>query len=287
MLARGLAGGMTHTVGILWSLAGPHPSLQMQQDLSSNMQQRGYLTHVADTKKDWNVVVQALQDYAGRRADCIVLEWNSAWREIADLEILKGFPAVVIVTQKAEELGFDEIVHDRCASFREVAEHFVKTGRKNPSIIMTATANREKFAAFIDTLIENELNTSASTLIEVKAQPSIHFEPQIVYDALEAYFPKGRPPFDALMCNSDEAAVAATAWLRSRGLAIPKDVALVGFNNKPITKFLDPPLASIERRDSEVVDQIMDLLFARFENQALEPQTRHVPMKFVCRKSAG
>jgi peptidyl-prolyl cis-trans isomerase A (cyclophilin A) len=43
--------------------------------------------------------------------------------------------------------------------------------------------------------------------------------------------------------------VGATAWLRTRGLHVPGDVAVIGSNDAHMAAFLDPPLASIDRRE--------------------------------------
>jgi LacI family transcriptional regulator len=286
VLARGLAGGRTHTIGVIWSLAGPHPSLEMTQHIAIGVQRTGYFAHVTDSRKDWSLVEEALGGYAERRADGIVLEWHAAWDNKVDLKKLKDFPAVVVVTQDPKDLPFDQVIHDRTSSFQAVAKHFLAIGRRHPALIMTPTANREKFDAYVSTLEEHGLREDDYTLVRIDETPTLRFDPQIVYKALDHQFPEGRPPFDGLMCNSDEAAIAATAWLRSRGLRVPEDVAVCGFNNKSFTPYVDPPLASVERHDIEVIEATLRLLSARLEDPKSPHQVERISMDFIPRRSS-
>lgn len=60
-----------------------------------------------------------------------------------------------------------------------------------------------------------------------------------------------RARFSALCCMSDMLAIGATTALRERGLRIPEDCAVTGFDNIYLAPLLDRPLSTIDRRIPE------------------------------------
>ncbi|TPM99881.1 LacI family transcriptional regulator [Mesorhizobium sp. B2-1-3A] len=60
-----------------------------------------------------------------------------------------------------------------------------------------------------------------------------------------------RTSFSAMCCMSDMLAMGATVALRERGLAVPDDCAVMGFDNIYIAPLLVRPLSTVERRISE------------------------------------
>ncbi len=51
----------------------------------------------------------------------------------------------------------------------------------------------------------------------------------------------------ALVCASDTMALGAIRAARARGLLVPRDVSVVGFDDSPLTAFTDPPLTTIRQ----------------------------------------
>ena len=73
-----------------------------------------------------------------------------------------------------------------------------------------------------------------------------------------------RTSFSAMCCMSDMLAMGATVALRERGLGVPEDCAVMGFDNIYIAPLLVRPLSTVERRISEAgqlaVDALIDFL---------------------------
>ena len=94
------------------------------------------------------------------------------------------------------------------------------------------------------------------------------------------------PETDAIFCGSDQIARGVADTLRAAGLAIPGDVALVGFDNwEPMALGAQPPLTSVDMCLEEVGRVAAELLLAAI---AGEPAcgTRTVPCRLVVRQSS-
>jgi LacI family transcriptional regulator len=52
-------------------------------------------------------------------------------------------------------------------------------------------------------------------------------------------------PFSAVACANDEMAVGAIDMVRARGMSIPGDMSVVGFDNSPLSRYLHPKLSTV------------------------------------------
>jgi LacI family transcriptional regulator len=284
LLAKGLAGGRTRTVGVLWSLGGPHPSEGMARNITLGAQRHDYVTHLADHLSDPAVARRLLGDFRRRGVEAVVLEDGTGWMA-PDLEApLREFAAVVVVSSRPATGNWDWIHRDRVGTYREMADHFARTGRRTPAIL-AHVSSQSKIDAFLGRCRWWGMRVTEESILDVPCFEGSSLTASY-RKTLDGRFP-GRFPFDALMCSSDEGAAVALTWLRSRGLGVPEDVAVCGFNNTPFAELLSPPLASGDRRDAEVAACIEEMIFDRLADPESPPRRRSIPMRFIWRESAG
>ncbi|MEE1784524.1 LacI family DNA-binding transcriptional regulator [Streptomyces sp. SP17BM10] len=95
-----------------------------------------------------------------------------------------------------------------------------------------------------------------------------------------------RPEIDAVFAASDLMAVGALAVLRARGLDVPGDVALVGVDDSPVARHLDPPLTSVRQPIEEMGRTMAGLLLRQIAGQDAEPSRLVLPTELVVRRSS-
>jgi LacI family transcriptional regulator len=98
----------------------------------------------------------------------------------------------------------------------------------------------------------------------------------------------GPTPPDALFCGNDMIARGAIDALRARGLAVPRDVAVVGFDNWEIMAAQTrPPLTSVDMNLKELGRQAGLIVRALAEGETVAPGVRKLPCQLVVRESCG
>jgi DNA-binding LacI/PurR family transcriptional regulator len=75
--------------------------------------------------------------------------------------------------------------------------------------------------------------------------------------------------------------------LRARGLRVPQDVAVVGFDDAPWTPWLDPPLTTVAQPAYELGRRAAELLLARLEEPGGPPRSVVLEARLVVRDSCG
>ncbi len=283
-LATALRSGQTKTIGILWSLGGPHIGAALVNRIVLRIQEHGYAAQVCDFA--WSSNLKAiLNDYAQRRIEGLVIEWLYPNLE-EYIAHLQKFSAVVLIPAVPLETDFDQIILDRCHAICEVADHFAKTKRRRPLYLSTEIQQGMKVRSFLNRLATHGYSDINQFYVPVSHKPTDQTQGEGYIRAISSIW-NDTNPYDAILCTTDEGSAAVMQWLQRKKYKIPDDVAIVGFNDNEQSRYLNPPLASVDRQDSRLIKLIDKMLFNRLADKNLPPQKEKIYMKFVCRESAG
>ncbi|MBN2441091.1 MAG: substrate-binding domain-containing protein [Spirochaetales bacterium] len=92
--------------------------------------------------------------------------------------------------------------------------------------------------------------------------------------------------FDALVCVSDETASGAYKELIDRGINIPRDIAVTGFDNHEFYKYLTPSLSTVRQPLGEIGKKAVELVFSLIQGKDV-PLRNYLPTEFIKRESCG
>ena len=93
--------------------------------------------------------------------------------------------------------------------------------------------------------------------------------------------------FTAVVASNDTSAAGAMNALNERGLRIPEDVAIVGFDNQPVSISQVPALSTIEYPFEEAGQLLVDLLLTYIQGGVKEHQKRLVATRLITRQTCG
>ncbi len=84
----------------------------------------------------------------------------------------------------------------------------------------------------------------------------------------------------AFLCANEESAIGALRALDEAGMAVPREVSVVSFNDTPKSSLVDPPLTSVSTHVEEMANTALRLLGERVVLPGKEP-VRTLPLKVV------
>ena len=90
----------------------------------------------------------------------------------------------------------------------------------------------------------------------------------------------------ALMCASDEIALGALAAAQERGLSVPGDLAVTGWDDIQVARYVSPPLTTVRQPLGLIGARAAELLFERIHTGAT-PAGEVLPTELVVRASCG
>ena len=91
----------------------------------------------------------------------------------------------------------------------------------------------------------------------------------------------------AIVCGSDIMALGAIRAVRARGLDVPRDVSVVGFDDSPMTAFTDPPLTTIRKPVEAMSTAAVDALVDEIRGSTAHRTEFLVQPELVLRGSTG
>ncbi len=287
--ARSLRGGKTHSIGILWSLSGPHDSIGLIRDISLKLMDNSYVSYVADSLGDSKIINSCLKDYIARNIDGLIIQMNSEIERdnLLTAEVqryLRQIGNVVIVndteTDLPDELQYDEIQRQRLPAIKEIIDYLVSQGRQR-IVMLAKVLNPWREQQFIDCLKTHKLDCKNGRLINPLANSA--FIPNEMLEQLKVDWNK----YDAILTSNDESAAKVINYLLQHDVKVPEDIAVIGFNDSLLGSYITPPIASVNRRSPEVATAAVDILMKRLKSKNIALQQMKIPMRFVKRESAG
>lgn len=194
------------------------------------------------------------------------------------LHQVRGLPAV---TLGGTGRGAPDVGCDNATSAREVAQHLVSSGRRRLLLLTGPRGNPdsdEREHAFVAAV--HELGLPADALTSVPAGFSRETAYRRTSTLLDRLAEHGSAPPDAVFAANDEMAVGALDALRVRGLRVPGDVAVVGFDDTAAAANAHPPLSScvqpLAEQGRAAAHVLLDLLAGRPVPQRTKSRSRLV-----------
>ena len=102
--------------------------------------------------------------------------------------------------------------------------------------------------------------------------------------ALEKLLALPQPP-TAVFCHSDVMALGALSHAKRRGLRVPKDLSIIGFDNISLSEFCDPPLSTVSQPRYQIGREAMLLLLDQLQGQTVSSGSRLLDCELIVRGS--
>jgi len=97
----------------------------------------------------------------------------------------------------------------------------------------------------------------------------------------------GRPEFTAVFAANDQMALGLMRALHERGLSIPGDISVVGFDDMAEAKAFWPPLTTVHQDFAEIGRRSIQMLLHEIEDSSRDVGTTIVPTRLVVRESTA
>ena len=198
-------------------------------------------------------------------------------------EFIASHPELPVATIASELKGATLVKTDNYTSTVKVVEHVILTHKKKNVAYISGPLDNveavERFTAYKDCLEKHGLE----------------FNPDIVSEGdwfqesgrkgVSNILDENKGSFDALVGGNDNIAFGAIDELRSRGLRVPGDITVMGFDNTTQAQTYD--FSSIEQSYFELASTAVEELVWRIRGKRSEVKTVQCPGKLVITKSCG
>jgi DNA-binding LacI/PurR family transcriptional regulator len=171
---------------------------------------------------------------------------------------------------------------DNLLAGREMTEHLLLQGHRRIAFLGHAS---DRYPEFFDRYRGYAAALEQAGLaVEPTWQADAISSEQDGYDAMMSLFAHG-VDCDAVFAASDLIAIGAMRAIQEKGLAIPEQIAVAGFDNIPMAGFVSPPLTTVLQDTKQAGELLVKTLLHLINNEPVQSQM--LPAKLIIRRSCG
>lgn len=239
-VAQSLASGRSRVVGVLVpNLANPYFYALIKRMLA-DAGHDGYRLIVADSDEDVGAE-HALWDNLLDRTDGLIL--CSPRSAAADLRrLVERDKPLIVLNRHVAELTVSEVVVDAYPGMRRIAAHVAELGHRHVAYLQGPQRSwqaKERWRAIRYAARHGLMVTP------IRAGATMDDGYQAVEEVL-------RSGATAVLAYNDLAAIGVLAALSERGISVPEDISVTGFDDIPFSRFVSPPLTTVRSPQQEV-----------------------------------
>lgn len=284
--AQALASGRSKTVGLLLA--------RRPQVVASDM----YLTQTMEVLvREFNhhgmrLMLEIVEDYENPESYLKLVRSNSIdgvlysgpRNQDSALRFLieHGIPTVLMGT--LQDVPYPSVDVDNRTAAERAVSHLIKQGHTRIACITNAAPS---YAAAADRLRGYQDALCAAGLIFT---PSLvrygDFDPESGFQQMSSLINSDQK-MTAVFVASDIVAFGAMSAIREHGLSIPGDISIVGFDDVPVSRYVDPGLTTIRLPVGDLARRACDMLVGLIRGDSLQSTRVMLDAQLVVRKSCG
>jgi len=251
---------------------------------------RGYHVIISQSHESYDREVVNVEHLASRSVDGLLVSLSSETEHIEHFKNLheKGFP-IVFFDRITEEIETFKVVVDNYKGAYDATQHLVDSGYTKIAHVTSSqhlSISKERLDGYKAALADNGISLNESYIRYCNHGGMIYTE---LEDAVKSLVQlKDRP--DAIFSAGDRLTISCLNALRSIGLKIPDDIALVGFSNSPLAELLNPALSVVKQPAFEMGQVATELLIKLIESKRPVTEFEKVVLQteiFTRESSAG
>lgn len=283
--ARSLAGGASRTVGLVVHEIGDPYFSEIASGVLGVGSREGLMVQICHTGRDPRQELAQLRMLIANRVDTIIIAGSgfvdaslqSAAR--ADLQAFRKAGGRVAVIGR-HHLGVDAVLPDNVEGARAVAGHLLDLGHRR---IAVATGSR-LLTTVADRLAGVEAAFGAAGL-DFSEVPVVEAEfTRAGGKAAAEKVLAEHPDVTAVLAVNDDMAIGILSVLRARGISVPGQVSITGFDDVAVAGDLSPSLTTVRLPMAEMGEQA---LLLALKEPGSRPRRRLVGADLVVRDSTG
>ena len=279
--ARSLIMRRTHTIGaLLPDLHGEFFS-ELIRGIDLAARARGLHLLVSSSHGDVSEAGAALRALQGR-VDGLLVMWPNVDASFLRETLPETLPTVLMNTS-VEKAAFSTLNLDNYGGALAMTQHLIGRGYRRIAMVCGPDGNfdaSERLRGFHDAIARSQPRVEAQVV-------DGDFTEESGYRAGKQLLAGAKRP-NAIFAANDMMAVGCMYALIESGVRVPDDIGLAGFDDIPISRYVNPPLTTVRVRIADLGRSALERLAMRLENpDAAQPLAETLGCEIVVRASCG
>jgi LacI family transcriptional regulator len=258
--ARGLRTGRTSIIGLMVEDISNPFFASIAKIIEDKVYLNGYKIIYCSTENDTNRGREFLNMFTTLGVDgCIIAPTMGMETDIAAM-VAKGKP-IVLFDRKFGNKGTDTVMVDNKQGMYKAVEHLIERGFKNIALVALAFDKPEK---------EDRIIGYRKAITDYKMVSYVYPLPfkanyQGYVEDIQKILSENKK-LDAIIFSTNYLGVAGLEAVNKLNLKIPKDIAVVSFDDNDLFRINKPAISVVAQPIEEIAKTVIDTLLAKLQN---------------------
>lgn len=279
-LARGLVNNRTNIIGLMVpDISNPFFG-ELAKGIESKADSYGYKLILCNTNeevKKENSYIDVLIEYS---VDGVIATGNINLADSAISELKDHNIPLVSIDRDTDDETYKVYVGNLEGSFI-ATEHIIRNGHKKIAFIggegMMGSRNL-RLDGYLKALRQYDISVNYD-LVKIG---NYQMETGYLYAKL---FIESKANFSAVVCGNDLIAFGALNAIKDKGLRVPQDISLIGFDDIYLTTMMEPKLTTIKQPLLEISNYAVDVLVSLIDKKKVDERVKIFIPKLIERDS--
>ncbi|MCZ8521818.1 MULTISPECIES: LacI family DNA-binding transcriptional regulator [Paenibacillus] len=281
--ARGLINKKSHTLGVLIpDIRNPYYAgvIRGMEDAAKAL---GYSIVICNTDRDKTRLISYLENFNEKQVDGILFTSETVYPDYY-MEIRRFRLPVVLVSTHSLEYELASVkINDEEAAYDAVS-HLIGLGHRNIGMISLplsdTIAGLPRYQGFMRAMREHGLPHDSGQVVCAE-----HWYDE-AHSAASRLFGQA-PGLTAVFAASDEFAMGVLSYLHERGLKVPGQVSVIGFDNIRMAQMTIPKLTTVAQPVYKLGYTGVEKLHELIEHGRVQPLREYLPHELIIRSSTA
>lgn len=290
-VAKNLRNGQTRTIGILIEDIRCTPTPEILNGIAGTLEKKGYQMLVHDLhlyEKIWNQYekVGNYKDHINNGLQLLkqsmvagIIYVSMHMRYLDHIIMPLDIPLAYAYACCPDSKNY--VMYDDVKSAEQMTQHLIELGHRNIAIISgppNSYAAQKRLDGILSALKRNAIDIAASHIKIGDWEYNSGYEKAM--ELLQSQHPT------AIFAMNDIMAAGAYKAAYECHLKIPEDISIVGFDNREIARYLQPPLTTMNLPLKEIGEQTTEILIECIEHDRAFAKHMTMPCKIIKRESS-
>lgn len=261
-LALSLQQKQTHTIGVIV------PNLDyvmatMVKGIDEVALEAGYTVMVCQSNESFGREIVNTRRLSDSLVDGFIVSVSSETKVFDHFKKIQKKMPMVVFDRVSSDLEAPKVrINNEDGGF-QATKHLIEQGYKRIAILAgppNLAISNKRLEGYLSALKKFKIKPDPELVI------NCDFNQQHAYQLTQQLLARKKRP-DAIFAVSDRMAIGAMLAIREKGLSMPGDIGLVGFNNEPVVSLVSPPLSSVEQPAFELGKAAAKLFIEAMHNE--------------------
>lgn len=281
-VARSLAAGRTHTVGLsISALTNPYFA-SLVHAVERALSDAGYVLIVGDSHDDVASEQRVTGSLLDRQVDGMIVA-PAAGSERVTLPEITGTGTPLVLIDRGVDAGCDQVGPENFSSTRSLTAHLLDLGHRRIAVVRGLagiSSTIERFDGYCAALADRGIAVDPALVVDGESNTDV------AEREVHALMSRADRP-SALVSLNNAMTIGTLKALRSLGLSIPGDVVFSCYDDFEWSDLFEPRLTAAAQDVETIGATAVELLLRRMRGNDDPPQQIRVPTSFHHRNSCG